>query len=132
MSGGKPCPRPGAENHLGKVGLTALDNGSPSLANPDSSCYHYVMGNATAAVTAMDRMIEQLSDCLNAESAQRIVALRIDPEIQARVEILAEKASEGLLSEAEGDEYQTYVEMADFIAILKLKAQRLVGSNGPA
>ena len=78
----------------------------------------------------MDRMLEQLSDCLNAESAQRIVALRIDPEIQSRVEILAGLASEGLLSDEDRDEYKTYIEMADLIAILKLKAQRLAPSNG--
>lgn len=88
------------------------------------------MGNTTAAVTAMDRMLEQLSDCLNAESAQRIVALRIDPEIQSRVEILAGLANEGMLSEEDRDEYKTYIEMADLIAILKLKAQRLAPSNG--
>ena len=89
------------------------------------------MGNATAAVTAMDRMLEQLTGCLNAESAHRIVALRIDPEIQARVEVLADKANEGLLSEEDRDEYKSYIEMADLFAILKLKAQRLVSSNGP-
>ena len=79
----------------------------------------------------MDRTLEQLSDCLNAESAQRIVALRIVPEIQARVEVLAGMANEGLLSNEDRDEYQTYIEMADLIAILKLKAQRIAPSNGP-
>ena len=38
------------------------------------------MENATAAVTAMDKMLEQLSDSLNSEAAQRLVGLRIDPE----------------------------------------------------
>ncbi|MGO9467317.1 MAG: hypothetical protein ACLQVF_24520 [Isosphaeraceae bacterium] len=90
-----------------------------------------LMGNATAAVMAMDKMLDQLSDCLNAEAAQRVVGLRIDPEIQTRVEVLADKANEGLLSEEERDEYKTFIEMADLIAILKLKAQRFVPSNGP-
>ncbi len=79
----------------------------------------------------MDKMLDQLSACLNADLAQRIVGLRLEPEIQARVAVLADKANEGLLSEEERDEYKTYIEMADFIAILKLKAQRLVPSNGP-
>jgi hypothetical protein len=90
------------------------------------------MGYGIEAVAAMDKMLEQLSACLNAESALRVVELRIDPEIQARVEVLADKANEGLLSEAERDEYKTYIEMADLIAALKLKAQRLVPSNGAA
>ncbi len=88
------------------------------------------MANTTAAVTAIDRMLGQLTDCLNAESAQRIVALQIDPEIQSRVEILAGIANEGLLSDEDRDEYKTYIEMADLIAILKLKAQRIAPSNG--
>jgi hypothetical protein len=90
------------------------------------------MGNVSRAVTAMDKMLEQLSGCLNAEAAERVVALRIDPEIQARVEVLADMANAGLLSESDRDEYRTYVEMADLIAILKLKAQRLIPSNGAA
>jgi hypothetical protein len=87
------------------------------------------MGNTAAAVTAMDRMLEQLSDCLNAESAQRIVDLRIDPDTQTRVEVLAESANQGLLSEEDRDEYRTYIEITDLIAILKLKAQRLVPAD---
>ncbi len=78
----------------------------------------------------MDRMLEQLSNCLNAESTQRIVALRVDPEIQSRVEILAGMANEGLLSDADRDEYNTYIEMANLIATLKLKAERITPSNG--
>jgi hypothetical protein len=78
----------------------------------------------------MDRILEHFSDCLNAESAQRIVALQIDPEIQARVEVLAGMANEGLLSDEDRDEYKTCIEMADLIAILKLKAQRIAPSNG--
>ena len=90
------------------------------------------MEDATDAVTAMDKMLEQLSACFNAEAAQRVVALEIDPEIQARVEVLADKANERLLSDTERDEYKTYIEMADLVAILKLKARRLVPSNGAA
>ena len=78
----------------------------------------------------MDRMLEQLRECLNAESAQCIVALQIDPEIQSQVEILAAMANEGLLSDEDRDEYKTYIEMADLIAILKMKAERIAPSNG--
>jgi hypothetical protein len=87
------------------------------------------MGNVTAAVMAMDKMLEQLSDCLNAEAARRIVGLRIGPEIQARVEVLTNKANEGLVSEEERDDDKHDIEMADPIAILKSKAQRLIPSN---
>ena len=84
------------------------------------------MGNATAAVTAMDKMLEQLSGCLNTEAARRVIELKIDAETLARVEALGEKANEGLITDEELHEYKSYVEIADIIAILKLKAKRLL------
>jgi hypothetical protein len=75
------------------------------------------MENTRTAVTAMDKLLEQLSNCF-------------DAEIRARVEVLADKSNEGLLTEEERDEYRSYVELADLIATLKLKAQRRLSSNG--
>ena len=46
-------------------------------------------------------MLDPLSDCLDAEVARRIIALRIDPEIQARIDELADRCNEGLLTESE-------------------------------
>ena len=89
------------------------------------------MGPTTAAVTAIDKMLDQLSGCLNAEAAGRVIDLKIDEETQARVATLGEKANEGLISAEELDEYKSYVEMADIIAILKLKARRFLATmNG--
>ena len=88
-----------------------------------------VMRNATAAVTAMDRLLDQLSGCLNAEAARRVVELKIDDETQARVAALGEKANEGIISPEELDEYKSYVEIDDVIAILKLKAKKLLDST---
>lgn len=88
------------------------------------------MGNATAAVAVMDRMLDQLSGCLDAEAARRVVDLRIDAETQARVAALAEKANEGLLSTEELEEYKSYIDMGDVIAILKLKAKRILATAG--
>ncbi len=87
------------------------------------------MGNATAAVTAMDKLLDQLSGCLNAEAARRVVELKIDDETQARVAALGEKANEGLISPEELEEYKSYVEIGDVIAILKLKAKKLLAST---
>ncbi|WZP00795.1 hypothetical protein EP7_002446 [Isosphaeraceae bacterium EP7] len=74
----------------------------------------------------MDKMLDQLSGCLNAEAARRVVELKIDGEAQARFEALGEKANEGLLSDEELDEYKSYI---DIISILKLKAKRLLASS---
>lgn len=90
------------------------------------------MSDSHTAMSAMDRILDQFSDCLNPEAARRIVEFQIDEETQARVEALGERAKEGLLSDEERLEYRNVVEVADLITILKLKARRLLAaSKGP-
>lgn len=51
-------------------------------------------------------------------------------EFQARLDELADKANEGTLSADEAREYDTYIELMDFVALLRLKARACV-SNSP-
>jgi hypothetical protein len=76
------------------------------------------------AATGLDGLLEPLSLCLDAESARRLVAFRIDPQLQARLEVLGERANEGDLTADERSEYEALINAADFISILRLKAQR--------
>jgi hypothetical protein len=46
----------------------------------------------------LDRMLDPLSRCLDAESAKRVAELGVDPVVQARVDVQAERANEGLLT----------------------------------
>ena len=85
------------------------------------------MGHAVASANALSRMLEPICECLNEEAAKRILELRTPPDILTRVEELADKSNEGLLTETERAEYQGYVDGADLIAILKAKARELVG-----
>jgi hypothetical protein len=80
--------------------------------------------------TTLDSLLEPLSRCLDAESARRLLEFRVDPAVEARIDILAEKANEGTLSDAERSEYEAAINAADFISILKLKAERHLRSNG--
>jgi len=77
-----------------------------------------------SAVAGLDSLLEPLSLCLDAESARRLVEFRIDPEVETRIETLGERANEGILSAEERSEYEALINAADFIAILRLKAQR--------
>jgi hypothetical protein len=88
------------------------------------------MSQAQAIPSVLDRMLDPLSRCLDAESAKRLVDLGIDPAVQARVDVLAERANEGLLTPEERSEYEAYINADDFIAILKAKAERFL-ANGP-
>jgi len=86
------------------------------------------MGDLTVP-TALDGLLEPLSRCLDAESAKRVVEFRIDPEVQARLGVLAEKANDGTLSDDERTEYEAVIDAADFIFILKLKVRPRLQPN---
>ncbi len=43
----------------------------------------------------MDRLLDPLAACLNAEAARSILDLRIDPETEPRVEVLAGAPTRG-------------------------------------
>ncbi|MCU1262007.1 MAG: hypothetical protein JWO80_4892 [Bryobacterales bacterium] len=77
----------------------------------------------------LDSFLDPLSLCLDAESARRVVELRIAEPVQERVDTLAELANQGLLSDDERAEYEALINAADFISILKLKARRHLASN---
>lgn len=84
-----------------------------------------------SAVTAgvLESLLGPLSRCLDAESAQRIAEFRISPDLQARIEVLADRTNEGTASEEESAEYDAIISATDFITILKLKAQSQFQSN---
>ncbi len=74
-------------------------------------------------------ILEPLAQCLTPEVAQEIVKLRADSALQARVELLASKNTEGTLTEEERSEYESYVHASNFISILQAKARKLVNQK---
>ena len=74
--------------------------------------------------TGLDGLLDPLSRCFDAESARRLVAFRVDPPVQERIDTLAEQANEGTLNPDERAEYEALINAADIISILKLKARR--------
>jgi hypothetical protein len=79
--------------------------------------------------TVLDELLEPLSQCLDVESARRLVALQIPEPVQERMESLAERANEGLLSDEERGGYEALINAADFVSILKLKARRQIPND---
>jgi hypothetical protein len=70
-----------------------------------------------------------ITECLTPEVARRIVDYRFDAPAQAKLSDLASRSNEGTLSPAERDEYLYYVEVIDFIGILKAKARKVLASS---
>jgi hypothetical protein len=75
---------------------------------------------------ALNQMLDPLSESLTVEAAEAILALRIGADLEARIEELADRSNEGLLTDAERAEYRGYVEGAEILALIKLKARRLL------
>lgn len=78
----------------------------------------------------LDRLLSPLGDCLTAESARRILALKADRKLQAYIDDLATRHGEGTLSREEEAEYGRYVSFNTFVAILKSKARQLLAGTG--
>jgi len=78
----------------------------------------------------LDGLLDPLSRCLDAESARRVVEMRLDPAIQERLTLLANHANEGALSGEERNEYEALVNAADFVSVLQPKARQSLPSNG--
>ena len=74
----------------------------------------------------LDRLVSPLGDCLTPESARRLIELKPDPLVQARVDDLAGRHTEGDLTAAERAEYGRLVNYATFMAILKSRARRML------
>ncbi len=74
-------------------------------------------------------MLEPIVRSLNVETAKKLVHLKADRKVQARVAKLARKCNEGELTPAEAAEYDRYIAFADFVAILQAKARLLLAQN---
>jgi hypothetical protein len=79
-----------------------------------------------ATVSALDRFLDPVTACFTPQVAERIASLRLDPELTARIELLAQKANEGILTAEEDDEYKDYIEGGDVLALLQAKARRVL------
>jgi hypothetical protein len=82
-----------------------------------------------APATPLDGLLDSLSRCLDAETVRRLAEYRVDPDIQASIDLLAEKANEGQLSEYERSQYEAAINAIEVVSILSLKALRRLEMN---
>jgi hypothetical protein len=85
--------------------------------------------NTANSAPALERLIGPLSECLTPESARRLLALKADSKLQARVDYLAGRCNHGSLTPEERAEYGNYVTFGTFVAILKSKARQLLANS---
>ena len=81
------------------------------------------------ALQLLDRILDPIAEALSPEAARRIVALRGDADMQARIDELATKSNHGELTEEERAEYKSYVDLIDLISVLQAKAQQVLNAS---
>ncbi len=85
----------------------------------------------TLSPSVLDRLLEPLGNRMPLEYAKELVEFRASPDVQARIDELADKCNEGELTDAERDEYDDYLQAIHLIGILQRKAKRVL-ANGAA
>ena len=78
----------------------------------------------------LDELIEPVARCFTPEVARRIVSLRAPADLQARLDDLADKCSEGTLTPDEHQRYEAYVRGMNFIGVLQSSARALLIAAG--
>jgi len=79
-------------------------------------------------IAAFDRGVRPLMQIVLPEKAEAVIYFRTDPQLQKRIDELAERSAEGQLTEAERSEYAGYVRANKFVAILQQYARRFIES----
>ena len=77
----------------------------------------------------LDELFEPVSRCLTPDVARRIAGLRAPPQVQQTLDKLAEKSTEGTLTDAERADYETYVRAINFIGLLQAKARAVIAGE---
>ena len=82
-----------------------------------------------STATYLNRILEPVTDALTPEMARLFVDMRPDAELQTHVDDLAKKANDGTITPEEDAEYKALIDAADLVAILQLKARRIMTRN---
>ncbi|MBN2021283.1 MAG: hypothetical protein JW809_00675 [Pirellulales bacterium] len=80
----------------------------------------------STAALHLDRLLGPLAECLTVDVAAKVADLRADAATQERIDYLAERAGDGLLTDGEREEYAGYLHAIDVIAVLQVKARSLL------
>jgi hypothetical protein len=81
------------------------------------------------AQAAFERVLTAVDECLNRQSAEALLRLHADRELQTRVEELADKSTQGQLTPDERQEYESLIRVGNFVGILQAKARRLLAQG---
>jgi hypothetical protein len=79
----------------------------------------------------MERVLEPAGKSMTPDVARWLLELRADPALQARLDELADKNTEGVITPDELAEYDEYLQVANLVAILQAKARKVLYKPTP-
>lgn len=79
---------------------------------------------------AFDRGVSPLLSRLLVGKTDEVLNFRPESSLQARIEELASKSTEGELTDEEREEYAGYVQANKFVAIMRRQAERFSQRDG--
>ncbi len=91
-----------------------------------------VMDTAGHEANFLVRLLAPIGECMTLEVAKKMAGLRADPDIQARVDELADKCTEGDLTAEERAEYESYVHATRVIGVLQAQARSILSRHDAA
>jgi hypothetical protein len=74
----------------------------------------------------LSQLLEPVGQMMPIDFAQKLVEMRARRAIQAHIDELAEKCTEGKLTDKERAEYEAYVDAIDIISILQAQARSVL------
>ena len=79
-----------------------------------------------ASTAVLSELLEPVGQMMPVDFARKLAALRASPEVQAKIDDLADRSNEGKLTAEEQAEYLVYVDAIDVISILQAKARSVI------
>src|SRR6266705_3032865 len=95
----------------------------PALRNASGQISLYYVKRPNATSTLTDQMLDLAAGCFDAPTLKALARLRLSPKLAARVNKLAGKANEGRLTASEREEYLSFINASELLAIIQLRAR---------
>jgi len=80
-------------------------------------------------ITKMSVLGQVIDPMFDKAMAERLVNLRADAAVQERVDVLADKCTEGTLTPAEQSEYDAYVDAFEVVTLMQAKARSVLSGR---
>ncbi len=74
----------------------------------------------------LSQLLEPVGQMMPVEFAQKLATMRASSKVQARIDELADRCTEGELTDQERAEYEAYVAAIDVIGILQAQARSVL------